>query len=132
MAWGWGSHRRRDPCLARERWRRPSCWPPRTPWAAGARARRGDSGGERCRSQRGRRWRTCSSISLGAGHRAVLEAAGTELLFAEERIYIVALAGFVVFYGLEHMVHTARARGREHAGEGAGDRLLGRILASSS
>lgn len=54
---------------------------------------------------------------LATRHRAFVEAAGRELLFAEQRIYVVALLGFVVFYGLEHMVLTSRARGRR---EGTG------------
>lgn len=85
------------------------------------------------KSLRTRRW-----ISLAAGasvayvfvdvlpelavqHEAFLRVAGEGLLFAEQRIYLSALAGFVAFYGLEHMVLASRARGRRHAGGGAGD-----------
>ena len=58
---------------------------------------------------------------LGARHRAFVETAGEALLFAEQRIYVVALVGFVLFYGLEHMVLTSRVRGRADAGDGMGD-----------
>jgi hypothetical protein len=58
---------------------------------------------------------------LALRHEMFVKAAGEGLRFAEQRIYLGALAGFVVFYGLEHMVLASRARGRRHAGEGAGD-----------
>lgn len=58
---------------------------------------------------------------LGVRQRAFVEAAGGDLLFAEQRIYLAALGGFVLFYGLEHMVLSSRARGRVDAGGGAGD-----------
>lgn len=58
---------------------------------------------------------------LGVRHRAFVESAGAGLPFAEQRIYLAALAGFVVFYGLEHMVLASRAGGRVDAGGGAGD-----------
>lgn len=56
---------------------------------------------------------------LGTQHRAFLEAAGERVLFAEQRIYVLALLAFVVLYGLEHMVLTARERRRDavEAGE---------------
>lgn len=44
--------------------------------------------------------------TLGARHRALLESA-SEMLFAEQRLYVLSLAGFVVLYGLEHMVLAA-------------------------
>jgi hypothetical protein len=48
---------------------------------------------------------------LGAQHRVVLEALGEEkLLFAEQRVYILALVSFIVFYGLEHLVLQDRER----------------------
>jgi hypothetical protein len=37
-------------------------------------------------------------------------AAGAQLLFAEQRIYLLALLSFVVMYGLEHMVLVTRER----------------------
>jgi hypothetical protein len=52
---------------------------------------------------------------LGTRQRAFVEAAGADLLFAEQRIYVVALAGFVAFYGLDHMVLASRAEGRTSA-----------------
>lgn len=58
---------------------------------------------------------------LAVRHEAFVKASGEGLLFAEQRIYLGALAGFVVFYGLEHMVLASRTRGRLHAGDGAGD-----------
>jgi hypothetical protein len=45
---------------------------------------------------------------LGARHRGFVEAAGQELLFAEQRIYLGALLGFLFFYGLEHLVFASR------------------------
>ena len=47
---------------------------------------------------------------LAARQQAFVKAAGVDLLFAEQRIYVVALAGFVVLYGLEHMVLASRGR----------------------
>jgi len=46
---------------------------------------------------------------LAAQNRAIVEAAGEEpLLFAEQRIYILALLSFVVLYGLDHLVLASR------------------------
>jgi hypothetical protein len=62
---------------------------------------------------------------LGARHREFLETAGEGLLFAEQRIYLVALLAFVVMYGLEYMVLVSRERepaARE--GEGPGDAVF--------
>jgi len=58
---------------------------------------------------------------LAVRHEAFIKASGEGLLFAEQRIYLGVLVGFVVFYGLEHMVLASRTRGRRHAGDGAGD-----------
>jgi hypothetical protein len=58
---------------------------------------------------------------LAVRHEAFIKASGQGLLFAEQRIYLGVLVGFVVFYGLEHMVLVSRTRGRRHAGDGAGD-----------
>jgi len=45
---------------------------------------------------------------------AVVKAAeGAQLLFAGQRIYVLALLSFVVFYGLEHMVLVNRGRRHE-------------------
>jgi hypothetical protein len=54
---------------------------------------------------------------MGARHRALLESAGS-LVFADQRLYALALAGFVALYGLDHLVLAARARGESSA---AGD-----------
>jgi hypothetical protein len=48
---------------------------------------------------------------LGVRHREFLAAAGRELLFAEQRIYLGALLGFLFFYSLEHIVFAARVHG---------------------
>jgi hypothetical protein len=45
---------------------------------------------------------------MGARHRAFVAAAGQGLLFAEQRIYIAALLGFLFFYSLEHLVVASR------------------------
>lgn len=55
---------------------------------------------------------------LGVRHRAFVESAGP-LLFSEQRIYLVALAGFVFLYGLDRMVLAARAGGRLEKGREA-------------
>src|SRR5262245_41590650 len=57
---------------------------------------------------------------LGAQHRTFRQAAGEGLLFAEQRIYVLALLAFVALYGLEHMVLASRER-RRGTSEGEGD-----------
>lgn len=53
---------------------------------------------------------------------AVVQAAeGAQLLFAGQRIYVLALLSFVVFYGLEHMVLVNRDRRRESVARGEAD-----------
>jgi hypothetical protein len=47
---------------------------------------------------------------LAEHHRAFLEMMGEGLLLAGERIYLLALAAFVVLYGLEHMVLASRKK----------------------
>jgi len=47
---------------------------------------------------------------LSTHQQRLLENATEELMFAERRIYIVALLGFVFFYGLEHMILTSSAK----------------------
>jgi hypothetical protein len=55
---------------------------------------------------------------LAVQNSAVVEAAGeTGLLFADQRLYVLALAAFVVMYGLEHMVLASRGE-RQDAVEG--------------
>lgn len=58
---------------------------------------------------------------LAAHNRAIVAAAkGEPLLFAEQRIYVLALLSFVLLYGLEYIVLAARERrpavgaGKEH------------------
>jgi hypothetical protein len=60
---------------------------------------------------------------LAMWHDRLLAAGEAALPYAEERAYLMALAGFLVFYGLEHMVLAARAGGRSGAGADAGDRV---------
>jgi hypothetical protein len=59
---------------------------------------------------------------LAAHNRSIVEAAGeAELLFAEERIYVLALVSFVLLYGLEHMVLSAREARRSLVEKGGTD-----------
>ncbi len=55
---------------------------------------------------------------LAARQAAFAKALGENVLFAEKRLYLVALLGFVSFYGLEYMVLRSRRRqvGEELAG----------------
>lgn len=84
----------------------------------------------------GRFWSHRRSISAAAGvsvayvfvdvlpelelQRKVLvnAASGAQMLFAEQRIYLLALWSFVVFYGLQHMVLLTRDRRRNAKGAG--------------
>ncbi len=54
----------------------------------------------------------------------VKAAEGQELLFAEQRIYLLALLSFVVIYGLEHMVLVNRERRRESVAAGEADAVF--------
>ena len=57
-----------------------------------------------------------------AMHRlALVEALGHDILFAGQRIYIAALLGFILFYGLDYMVLHAGAGHHEEGGERAMD-----------
>ncbi|MCC6193002.1 MAG: hypothetical protein IT518_00915 [Burkholderiales bacterium] len=51
----------------------------------------------------------------------VKAADGAEILFAEQRIYMLALLSFVVVYGLEHMVLVTRESRRESVAAGETD-----------
>src|SRR5262245_6867935 len=53
----------------------------------------------------------------------VKAAEGQELLFAEQRIYLLALLSFVVMYGLQHMVLANRGLRRETVAAGKTDLL---------
>jgi hypothetical protein len=46
---------------------------------------------------------------LAVQNRTIVAAAGRSALFAEQRVYLLALTAFVVLYGLQHMVLSARA-----------------------
>jgi hypothetical protein len=85
----------------------------------------------RPRSERGRRWVVsaaagvsvaCAFIDilpeLGAQHLSYLAAAGKdELLFAEQRIYILALVSFVLMFGLDRFVLASRTGPERPDGE---------------
>jgi hypothetical protein len=62
---------------------------------------------------------------LAEHHRAFRAAMGEGLLFAEQRIYVLALVAFVVLYGLEHMVLAARAQRRHAVAAGVPDAVYG-------
>jgi hypothetical protein len=51
----------------------------------------------------------------------VKAAPGAELMFAEQRIYLLALLSFVIVYGLEHMVLVTRDGRREAVASGKAD-----------
>lgn len=54
---------------------------------------------------------------LSSLNRVLVEAGGGEgALFAEQRIYILVLVAFVVMYGLQHFVVTARGREPSESG----------------
>jgi len=56
---------------------------------------------------------------LAAHNQAIVESAGAaEPLFAEERVYILALASFVVLYGVEHIVLAAHGKRAENVQDG--------------
>jgi hypothetical protein len=81
--------------------------------------------GSLARMFRGRRWISAAAgISvayvfvdilpeLAAQNQALRQAAGEEISFAEQRIYVLALLSFVVMYGIDHFVLSQRARRRE-------------------
>jgi len=54
----------------------------------------------------------------------VRAAGGAELLFAEQRIYALALLSFVVIYGLEHMVLVNREHRRKSVAAGDADAVF--------
>ena len=60
-----------------------------------------------------------------AGKTFVEITADRSLPFPEYRVYFAALVGFVLFYGLEHMVHWSRRSGRrEQEGYGISDPIF--------
>jgi hypothetical protein len=52
---------------------------------------------------------------LASHQRAVAAALGEAVFRADQVVYAIALAGLVVFYGLERMIHSPDDRGREQA-----------------
>jgi len=63
-------------------------------------------------------------------HRIVVEKAGVPLPFAEQRLYVLAMLSFVVFYGLEHMVLVSRGRSPGPPTAGSADALFRLQVAS--
>jgi hypothetical protein len=60
-----------------------------------------------------------------AGKTFVEITADRPLPLPEYRVYVAALVGFVLFYGLEHVVHWSRHSGpREEPGDGVRDPIL--------
>jgi len=60
-----------------------------------------------------------------AGDTFVKITADRSLPLPEYRVYVAALAGFILFYGLEHMMHWSRLSGRrEKPGYGIGDPIF--------
>jgi hypothetical protein len=60
-----------------------------------------------------------------AGKVFVQITADRSLPMPEYRVYVAALIGFVLFYGMEHMVHWSRRSGRpEQPGYGIGDPIF--------
>jgi hypothetical protein len=60
-----------------------------------------------------------------AGDTFVKIMADRSLPVPEYHVYLAALAGFILFYGLEHMVHWSRRSGRpEQPGYGIGDPIF--------
>lgn len=58
---------------------------------------------------------------LEARRRALVSVMGKDLLFAEQRLYLAALAGFVFFYTLEQLLLSARSRRGPEAQPGGVD-----------
>lgn len=60
---------------------------------------------------------------LAAHNRSVIEGAqGQPLLFAEQRIYVLALLSFVLLYGLEYIVLAAQERAKQRSIQRVSDR----------
>jgi hypothetical protein len=59
-----------------------------------------------------------------AGYNVLLaKAGGVASFYAEQRIYLLVLASFVVMYGLQHIVLAARGRRRESLARGERDAI---------
>jgi hypothetical protein len=61
---------------------------------------------------------------LAERHRGFVAGREGDLLFAAQRIYAMALLGFVTFYGLDHFVLRRVKGGRADGGEGAAGRAF--------
>jgi hypothetical protein len=57
---------------------------------------------------------------LAEQNRVIVAAAGSAALFAEQRIYMLALLSFVILYGLQHMVLSSREARRSAVEDGRG------------
>jgi len=57
-------------------------------------------------------------------HKILVEKAGTRMLFVEQRLYVLAMLSFVVFYGLEHMVLVSHERGPQALSAGRADAVF--------
>jgi uncharacterized membrane protein YbjE (DUF340 family) len=69
---------------------------------------------------------------LAAQNQALRESAAGERVFAEQRIYVLALLSFVVMYGLDHIVLSHREDRRESVARGDADPLYRLHLAGFS
>lgn len=54
---------------------------------------------------------------LAEGQEAIAEAAGAGLTFLERHVYLIALLGLVVFYGLDRLAIQSRRRERQRGNE---------------
>ncbi len=57
---------------------------------------------------------------LAEQNKVITAAAGSAVMFAEQRIYMLALLSFVILYGLQHMVLGSREARRNAVEEGRG------------
>lgn len=62
-----------------------------------------------------------------AGQAFVAATASRESWFAESHVYLAALAGFIVFYGLEHLVARSRQPEGTEPGEASGGKYIFRL-----
>jgi hypothetical protein len=60
---------------------------------------------------------------LATQHLTFLKASDRGILFAEQRIYLLALISFVLLYALDHMVLSSREQRKEAIAEGSGDAI---------
>lgn len=62
---------------------------------------------------------------LASAQETLRRAAGASLAFLEHHAYLVALAGLVIFYGLERVVKTAQRRRQQQPDAGEGETTTG-------